>query len=278
MTDTKLTALILTKNEELAIERSVSAVRFCDQVIVVDSASIDKTVALARQQGAEIINFTWNGGYPKKKQWALEIPSIKNDWVLLLDADEIVSDALAKEILRKVSAPTSSVAAYDIKLEYHFAGRALRHGHTVSKRSLLNRTSCFFPEVGDLEAPGTSEIEYHYQPRVNGEVSTLTERLIHEDPDPLSSWIARHNKYSDWEAFLIDNPRARAEVRSSRSSQGRIFERMPAKPLFFFVYCYVVRLGFLDGRAGFDYAFGLAWYYWLTGAKVRERRKGSSLG
>lgn len=266
-----LTAIVISKDEQAAIARCIKAVSFVDQVIVVDSSSTDRTVEIARSLNAEVLNFTWNGAYPKKKQWGIEHASVRHDWVLTLDADEIVTPSLAEELrdLFKRGAP-SEHAAFDIQLDYTFAGRTLRHGHRVRKRSLLNRTLSRFPEIKDLNAPGITEVEGHYQPKVAGSVGLLSQRILHDDPDPVASWIARHNRYSDWEAYLRTHPQARETVRDSRSRQGQVFERVPFKPFTFFVYSFVFRGGFLDGRAGFDYAYALAFYYWMISAKVRE--------
>jgi glycosyltransferase involved in cell wall biosynthesis len=265
-----LTAVILTKNEESAIGRSVEAALFCDQIVVVDSGSTDGTVDIARECGAEVVQFIWNGDYPKKKQWSLQHGTVRHDWVLMLDADEIVSPSLQREIRALFVDPPRGISAYDIPLEYHFSGRALRHGHRVMKRSLLDRRHTRFPEVGDLAAPGITEVEGHYQPVTDLAIGRLNSFLIHDDPDPLCSWVSRHNRYSDWEVFLRTHPMVRSSVRQSRSPQGRIFDAAPFKPAAFFVYSYVIRLGFLDGRAGFDYAYALAFYYWLINAKIRE--------
>jgi glycosyltransferase involved in cell wall biosynthesis len=265
----QVTAVILTKDEETALPACLDGLVAFEQVIVVDSASADHTVQIANEWGAEVVQFSWNRKYPKKKQWALQHPAIRHDWVLLLDADEIVRESLAEEIRAVTSG--ESLGGFDIPLEYHFGGRALRHGHRVTKRSLLNRNFAAFPDVGDLDAPGITEVEGHYQPRVTANsVGRLKSRLVHLDPDPLSSWVSRHNKYSEWEAFLVANPDVGSRVRESRSRQGQVFDRIPAKPLVFFAYSYFLRLGLLDGRQGFDYAFALSFYYWLIRAKVRE--------
>jgi glycosyltransferase involved in cell wall biosynthesis len=269
------TAIVLTLNEEDAIRDCLDAVQFCDQVLVVDSGSSDATTKISAELGAEVIDFEWNGRYPKKKQWSLQSTSVRNNWVLLLDADEIVSAALRNDVIRAVRGPVEH-QAYDIPLEYHFAGQALRHGHQVRKRSLLDRRSALFIEMDDLDAPGGNEVEGHYQPQAPS-VGKLDGRLIHRDPDPVSTWIERHNRYSDWEAFLRNQPHRRRVVRVSRSKQGQLFDRVPFKPLAFFTYSFIFRLGFLDGRAGFDYAFALSFYYWLIATKVREIKRHQGL-
>ena len=269
-----ISVVILAKNEKAGIADAVKRVQRFAQVIVVDSHSTDNTVDIARAQGAEVVQFSWDGKYPKKKQWSLEHAGARYPWILLLDADEYPSDELIDEINSLQSELTStSYSAYNLLLSYRFAGSFLRHGHRVTKRSLLNPMSSRFPVVDDLDAPGIREVEGHYQPESDGRVGQLRGRLMHDDQDPISSWFDRHNRYSDWEAHLRMNAEARRDIASKRSGKGAFFDRVPFKPLVFFGYSYVLRAGFLDGRPGFDYAVALSAYYWQIGVKLRELKR-----
>ncbi|MGW9113403.1 glycosyltransferase family 2 protein [Microbacterium sp. NPDC055683] len=271
MTISHVSVVILAKNEEATIGNTLDHLKDFDDVIVIDSNSDDATVSIVEAHGARVVNFTWDGSYPKKKQWGLENAGAKNDWVLLLDADEYPSSHLVEEIRgleAELQARTHS--AYDIHLSYRFAGKFLMHGHRVTKRSLLDTTSARFPVVDDLGAPGIREVEGHYQPVADGSIGSLKARLMHDDRDPVSSWFARHNRYSDWEAHLRLHDAARKEIASKRTTKGRIFDAVPFKPVLFFLYSVVARAGFLDGRAGIDYALALSMYYWQIEVKTRE--------
>lgn len=266
-----ITALVQTKNEELGIAKCLSALGDFSEVIVVDSNSADRTQEIARSMNASVVNFTWNQKYPKKKQWQLDNVHTKNRWIIFIDADEFPSSDLIAELWRRQDEMSAlKFAAYDVPLEYVFSGRALKHGHRVVKRCLLDSKRCKFPEIDDLDAPGMGELEGHYQPTANGPVGRLDTRLRHHDQDPVRTWFDRHNKYSDWEAFLRTNSAIKLQAAARRSRQGRIFDSVPFKPLVFFVYAFFVKAGFLDGRPGFDYAFALSTYYWQIGLKVRE--------
>ncbi|MEX0152217.1 glycosyltransferase family 2 protein [Microbacterium sp. LMI1-1-1.1] len=269
-----ITVLVQTKNEAVGIGKCLQALSDFSEVIVVDSLSTDDTASIARRSGAKVVDFDWNGKYPKKKQWQLENVPTANEWVLFIDADETPQAGLVKE-LRNIFAgsPEPGIVAFDIGLDYVFAGRVLRHGHRVTKRCLVRKGFVRFPVMDDLTAPGMGELEGHYQPEADGAVLRLTHRILHNDLDPVSSWFARHNKYSDWEAHLRSRRDVQADVRRRRSRQGRIFDAVPFKPLVFFVYAYILRAGFRDGRAGFDYAVALATYYWQIGLKTRELRR-----
>lgn len=267
----RVTAIVLTKNEELALKKCLDSLSFCDQVIVCDSLSTDETRQIAKDCGAEVVDFVWNGKYPKKKQWGMSLPQVRNNWVLHIDADERVTTELAAEISDVVSSPADENArAFDLPIAYHFLGRELRHGHRVTKRALVDRRYSRFPDVGDEGAPGITEVEGHYQPIVDGPIGKISAKLEHDDPGAVREWIARHNRYSDWEAHLRANPALKARIAAARSNQGRRFDRLPFKPLVFFAYSYILKRGFLDGAAGFYYALNLAVYYSQIDMKFRE--------
>ncbi|WP_442574756.1 glycosyltransferase family 2 protein [Microbacterium sp. F51-2R] len=267
----KISVIVLTKNEEAGLGNTLDKLRDFDDVIVVDSLSEDRTVEIAEAHGARVVEFAWNGEYPKKKQWALENAGVANKWVLLLDADEFPSVSLVKELagLQALLDSTEN-GAYDINLLYRFAGKYLRYGHVVTKRSLVHVERASFPVIDDLNAPGIREVEGHYQPEAIAPIGKLKNRIVHDDRDPVSSWFARHNRYSDWEAHLRMNDELRKDIASKRTLKGKIFDQVPFKPALFFGYAYLARAGFLDGRAGFDYATALATYYWQIGVKYRE--------
>ncbi len=266
-----VSVLVQTKNEEVGIRACLEGLTDFDEVVVVDSNSKDATVSLAERMGIRVVNFTWNGRYPKKKQWQLENVSVRNAWVLFMDADETPSAELLAELRKWVSDGfLEKYAAVDIDLDYVFAGRVLSHGHRVTKRALVRVGQVEFPVVDDLGAPGMGELEGHYQPVASGQVARARGRILHNDLDPVSSWFARHNKYSDWEAYLRTRASLKEEIRKRRTLKGRVFDAVPFKPAIFFVYAYLLRGGFRDGRAGFDYAFALSTYYWQIGLKTRE--------
>lgn len=278
-----ITVLVQTKNEAVGISDCLNGLREFDEVIVVDSNSTDSTVEIANSLGFRVENFTWNGLYPKKKQWQLENLQTRHDWILFIDADEVPTAQLIAELRDHRNAMAQGqISAFDIPLDYVFSGRVLRFGHRVVKRALVHRQRVQFPVIDDLDAPGMGELEGHYQPVVSGDVKRLNGAIRHDDKDPVRTWFDRHNRYSDWEAFLRTRPDVKDEAAKRRSRQGRIFDKVPFKPLAFFAYAYLARRGFLDGRPGLDYALALATYYWQIDLKVRElarvgeQMKGSS--
>lgn len=270
MTRSKIpvSVVIITKNEERAIERCVSSVAGYDEVFVVDSHSTDSTAQIAKDCGAEVVPFSWNGQYPKKKQWALENLPISHDWVFYLDGDEYSSPAFDAEVRRIVAAPQAQ--AYDVPLDYVFLDRPLRHGHKVFKRVLFDRRVCAWPVLDDLAVENPFEMELHVQPEVTGQVARTTATIVHDDLEPLTHYFDRHNRYSDWEAVLRLDPANTDGV--ERTWQGKVWARVPFKPLVFFLYAYVAKQGFRDGAAGFHYAVANSFYYWQISLKTRRLR------
>ncbi|AMM33548.1 glycosyl transferase family 2 [Sinomonas atrocyanea] len=268
MTKIPATVLILTKNEEASVQRAVESAKPFDEVIVVDSGSTDKTQEVARRAGATVVEYLWDGAYPKKKEWSLS--AAQNDWVVYLDADEFFPDDLVEEIAAVLVDPTAS--AFEVPLQYYWMGKRLAHGHQVRKRIGMRRSRCQWPRPNDLHVEHMWEVEGHYQPRVlSGRLLQLSKPLGHDDRDGLYDYFARHNRYSDWEAhMLVDRD---AEAVENRSTLGRIAAKLPAKPLIFFIYSYIIRRGFLDGTSGFHYAAALSFYYWQIGVKMSEIRR-----
>jgi glycosyltransferase involved in cell wall biosynthesis len=269
-----VSVVVIARNEERNIEKCLRSASQCDEVFVVDSASEDATVAIADSLGAHVVQFLWDGREPKKKQWSLENLPFSNDWVLFLDADEEMSPELVEEIAELVS-QDSDVAGYFARYDYVFGQRTLRRGHRVHKLILHNRHRSYFPQYPDLGWAHASEHELHVQPRIEGRVGLLRGRVRHDDRDDLFHYFDRHNRYSDWESRLraggvLPDP-AEAQPRW-RKALKRAFSVLPFKGTIAFFDSLVLKGGFLDGRAGFDYAVARGVYYWQIGLKMRELR------
>ena len=195
--------------------------------------------------------------------------------VLYVDADEEMTPALAREIRASLPRFEAGAGGAFVPFDYVFCGRKLRHGHRVYKLALLARDRSRFLDYDDLDVAHMWEVEGHYQPQVQGQTFALREPMVHNDHDSLFHYFDKHNRYSDWEASLrvkglMNDPReanlgGRALLNgcSTRCRSGSIS----------FLHSYVFRLGFLDGKAGFDYAVARAMYYWQIRIKTEEIRK-----
>ncbi|MBD0379768.1 glycosyltransferase family 2 protein [Paenibacillus sedimenti] len=265
-----VSVIIMTKNEERRIRRCLEGVKAFDEVFVVDSNSTDRTADIVNEMGAILVNFTWDGKYPKKKQWCLENLPFKHDWVIYVDADEIVTpeaEAEIKKLFQKKPEADGYFAGYD----YIFMDKVLKYGHRMYKLILFNRNKGRFLDYDDLDAMNMWEVEGHYQPQIYGKTEVLSKHLIHFDHDSLFDYFAKHNRYSDWEA-VVRNKGLFSNLNESqiaiRKVQKKIFNKMPMKWVFAFLHSYCLKLGLLDGKAGFHYALARSMYYWQVGIKM----------
>jgi glycosyltransferase involved in cell wall biosynthesis len=275
-----VSVVVMTKNEERNIDKCLRALNRFDEVFVVDSNSTDRTVEMATALGARLIPFQWNRRYPKKKQWCLDNLPFSHEVVLYVDADEVMTPALAQEIASSLprfapAAAGGGAGGAFVGFDYVFCGKRLNHGHRVYKLALLQRSRSRFLDYNDLDVATMWEVEGHYQPQINGPTFLLKHRMIHHDHDSLFHYFDKHNRYSDWEADLrvkglLNDPRE-ANV-GLRALLKRIFQILPFKAPTVFLHSYLLRLGFLDGKAGLDYAVARALYYWQIGLKSTELR------
>ena len=276
-----LSVLIPTKNEEKNIHKCLESVLWADEVYIVDSCSTDRTAEIARSRGATVVPFSWDGKGPRKKNWALDHLPWKHDWVLVVDADEEVTPALRDEIAAVVSRP-STYAAFLIPYHYYFLGRLLRHGAPLWKLILFKQGLARFER---MEVPEVTEydVELHEHPVVRGPIGRLHAPMIHHDFEDLHHHFQRHNIYSDWEALLRTRysqrncdgeicPRLFGSAVERRRFLKHCFLNLPGKPWVYFVYSYVLRGGFLDGRPGFIYNVLKAFYWYQIGIKRYELR------
>jgi len=257
-----ITVLIAARNEEKNIGRCLNSLSRAARVILVDSHSQDRTERIARDWGAEVFQFYYRGGYPKKRQWALDSIPFHTSWVFLLDADEAVPDALWAEI-KNVLHQSGGPEAWLITKGFHFMGRRFRHGGFSHKAVLLFRHGKGrFEEIVE-EDPSGLDMEVHERLLVEGKIGRLKTSLIHEDFKGLEAYISRHNQYSSWEAKLRQkllngrdrngsalHPRLFGDHQERRRFLKMIAIRVPFEPQLWFLYHYVFRLGFLEGKAG----------------------------
>ena len=257
-----ITVLLAAKNEAINLPRCLSALAPALRVVVLDSYSTDATAAIALAHGAEVVQFDYHGGYPKKRQWALENLVIDTPWVFLLDADEVVPDSLWAEMALAIEAE-SAVDAFMITKGFHFLGRPMRQGGFSHAAVLLFKTGkARFERLFDDELDGL-DMEIHERVVVDGSIARIKTPLIHEDFKGLEAYIARHNKYSTWEARLryryltsgqygeaTITPKLFGNPQERRRAIKALIIRMPFEQWIWFGYHYLFRLGFLEGRAG----------------------------
>ncbi len=255
-----VSVIVTTRNEAANIERCLAALHGFSEVIVVDSESDDETKKLAQAAGAHVVDFHWDGRYPKKRQWCLDHLTLKNDFVFFVDADEVLTPLLIEEIK---NCPLDC-AGYFVKGRYVLGGKPLRFGLKNNKLCLFDRRKIVFPVIDDLDIEGMGEIEGHYQPVLKDgyekeKIGALRAPLLHYAYD--QGWDARHQRYATWERAMNKKQSWPQDPVRGRETLKRIFRALPCRGIIAFLHCYIWKMGVLDGRSGLWFAASRYRYY-----------------
>ena len=264
-----VSVIVVTKNEQARIAACLEKLKDFSEVIVVDSMSQDKTAQVVRDLGVTLVEFNWNRQYPKKRQWCLDQLKLKHDWVFFLDADEIVTDKFVSEV-RDLFETGPDACGYFVKGHYLMLGRVLKHGLQNNKIALFDRTKMEFPVIDDLDIPGMGEIEGHYQPVLkagfeNGAIGQIVSPILHDALDDDRAWLFRHQKYARWEIGMNVKNAWPADPKPWRNFIKTVLRDSRFRPQLMFLASYVLKLGFLDGQRGFQFAKKKKQYYSMIG-------------
>lgn len=272
-----LTVIILTKNEERHITRALDSVAsVADRCIVLDSGSTDKTVELAEREGATVLENKWIN-YSTQFNFALNFLPPDTDWVLRLDADEFLTPGLVQEIINKLPKLGPDVSGVYVSRRMTFLGRRIRWGGVFPIRVLR------------IFRSGRGRCEDRWMDEhiiVKGKTANFSGEIVDDNQNSLSWWTEKHNWYSSREVVDLLNlefgfmpHETIADLRSCQQAsfkrwlKERIYARLPGggRALIYFLYRYIIRLGFLDGREGaaFHFLQGF-WYRFLVDFKLHE--------
>jgi glycosyltransferase involved in cell wall biosynthesis len=249
----RISATIITFNEEQNIEAALESLAWADEIIIVDSQSTDRTVEIARRFTDRIFIRAWPG-YSAQKNFAAE--QARYDWVFNLDADERVSPELAREIESLKNGPEPDAAGFEIPRATFYLGRWIKHSgwHPDFKLRLYNRNAGRWR--GNF---------VHESVEVNGRVARLRGEILHYSVGNASEHHQRIDRYTTLAALES----------YSRSERPRFVSLMLA-PMAAFIRSYFFKLGFLDGTAGLAIAYFAAYYVFLKKLKLWEISRGQS--
>jgi glycosyltransferase involved in cell wall biosynthesis len=266
-----ITVIVSVKNEELNLPSCLEKLIRFDQIIVVDSGSTDDTRGIAKAMGAEVLQFDWNGKFPKKRNWALQNANLLHEWILFLDADEFVTEAFVDEVSIKIQDPNYN--GFTIQFENYFMDKKLRYGYGFRKSALFKKSKGAYEKIEE-DLWSHLDMEVHEHPIIEGEVGVINAKVIHKDFKNLEHYIAKHNAYSTWEAKRY------LQLKQSKNSYLSLNQKIKyglltsgLLPAVYFVGAYFLKLGFLDGKEGFYLARFKSHYFFQIQTKVDSFKK-----
>jgi glycosyltransferase involved in cell wall biosynthesis len=277
-----VSVIVPARNEAGNLPRCLESLRGVSEIYVIDSQSSDDTAEIARSFGAQVVQFHYAGGWPKKRQWAMDTLPLANDWVFLIDADEALTPELAEEIQQAIQ--DSRFDGYYIALRMFFLGRLLRHGGAgFYKLSLFRRGKGRFECRLKDQDPSMGDMEVHEHVIVQGKSARLKNPLLHHNVESISRYIQKHDEYANWDARVwLEGERNSTELPPSlfgsqaqrRRWLRKKFFMLPGSSLLLFLYRYFFRLGFLDGVPGLIYCGFQGIQFFQIKARIYELRSG----
>lgn len=280
-----LSVIVPIRNEAENLARCLKSIQWAEQIFVVDSQSEDGSKEIAASMGAQVVQFDFSGTWPKKKNWALDNLGFTHEWVLIIDADEVLPPEGEAEIRSIVSNPDERHCGYWINRRFHFMGKWLKHAYTPNwnLRLFKHRLGRYEKLTGEATASGDNEVHEHII--VQGATGRLKTMLDHYAFPSVEVFVEKHNRYSNWEARVaLDKllgqsaPSLQQKDVWLRRQLKRLAGRLPFRPFLRFVFVYFVQGGLLDGREGYYFARLHGFYEFLSEAKTYELKKMMSKG
>lgn len=273
-----VSVLVPVKNEAANLPRCLASVAWADEIFVVDSHSTDATAPIAEQHGAKVVQFDYQGGWPKKKNWALDQLPFRHEWVFILDADEVLPPEAAAEFAKIVGDPRNPLVGYWINRRFMFMGQWLKHAYypNWNLRLFKHRLGRYEKLLAIDTDSGDNEVHEHVV--LSGDTGRLQAEMEHYAFPSVGVFVEKHNRYSNWEArWALQGTADSAAISDPAVARRRRLKqfaaRLPFRPWLRFLYVYLWQRGFLDGRAGYYFARLHAFYEFLSLAKTYELRK-----
>jgi glycosyltransferase involved in cell wall biosynthesis len=276
-----VSVVIIAKNEAANLPRCLEALRWCDDVVVVDDHSTDESPEIARQYGARVATHAFTS-FAAQRNWALAEIELKYDWVVMLDADEVATPDFAMAVARAIREADAETVAFRTCRKTMFLETWLKYsdGFPVWIMRVVRRGKAWFADAGHGEVP---------VPPVTGRVGTISEPFLHYPfSKGLSDWLQRHIRYAEreaageitgqhagslWQLLSWQRDRRRLGLRT-------LSRQIPGRPLWRFLYQYLWKWGFLEGQAGFTFSMLMACYEAMILAKrveLQRKQQGQSI-
>lgn len=276
---TDLTVIVLVFNEEKHIARAIKSVsHLAQKIVVVDSFSTDKTVAIAKDMGAVVLQNPFVN-QAQQFQWAMQHADIETTWVMRIDADEYLTEALIEEVQERLPSLNQTITGIILKRQVHFMGQWIKHGGYYPIKLLR------------IWRKGAAHIEQRWMDEHmvldHGKAVEFKNDFIDDNLNSLTWWTDKHNAYATREAIDLLNQKhhflndvdqeeqidSSKQANTKRWYKNNLYNKLPLflRAFLYFQYRYWIRLGFLDGRKGLIWHFLQGfWYRFLVDAKILQ--------
>ena len=269
--------LVLTKNEAINVGRCLASLAECDDIVVVDSFSDDETEAIVKTSPVRFLQRAFDT-FAGQRNWAIDNVVFKHRWVLHLDADECMTPQLHAELSR--------LADVDEKSAYMLANRVIFMGRWIRRCTMYPYYQARFLRLGESRFKQMGHGQ-HLDHATRGTGIAIEPYTHYNFSKGIADWVARHNRYADDEAqritcdergFLVSLPEALFSRDAGEKQQAckRLAAHLPLRPLVRFLYLYIWKRGFLDGRPGFHYCILMAFYDYLVTLKLITTRRSAA--
>lgn len=272
-----LTISIPVKNDAYALDKCLNAIGndFAKVVVVLDSGSSDDTNKIISNHSAELINFIWNGEYPKKRNWFLINHKPKTKWVLFLDADEIITQEFKVTLRKTLENIHNNLVGYWLTYSINFMGKPMKGGYPLHKLALFKVGSGLYEKI-DENYWSNLDMEIHEHPILNGEIGVIKTKIDHFDYRSIHHYINKHNEYAKWEAHRYLKEISNLNYLNSFTWKQKFKYNLIQTPFLGIIYffgAYIIMGGFLDGIRGFIMAVFKMSYFFQVYINIKELKE-----
>lgn len=269
-----LTIVIPVRNEEGNLPGCIAAIGndLAQKIVIIDSSSTDSTCEIASQNGIEVIQFNWDGHFPKKRNWFLRTHTPTTKWVMFIDADEYLTESFKTELRRLL--PKNDMVGYWLNYSIYFLGKKLIGGYPLKKLALFKVGAGEYEMIAENQW-SKLDMEVHEHPVLVGNIGIVSSKIDHQDFRGVSHYIAKHNEYSSWEAGRYLKAYGDPELYNKWTRKQRIKYKLMRSPLIgplFFLGSFIFMGGFRDGSRGLVFAIFKMSYFTEVYCKIKENQ------
>jgi glycosyltransferase involved in cell wall biosynthesis len=267
-----ITIAIPIKNEAVLLQGCIDAIGidFAEKIIILDSGSADGSLEIAKENAIDVLDFKWNGQFPKKRNWFLQNYTLSTKWVLFLDADEYLSESFKSEVRKNIE--NDNLVGFWLTYTRYFLGKKMKGGYPLRKLALFRVGAGEYEKIEENNW-STLDMEIHEHPVLEGNMGTIKSEIDHLDFRGVSHYIIKHNEYASWEAARFIKMFENKPINQKWTWKQKIKYKLMQTPFIgpaFFVGSYFLLGGFRDGSRGLAFSILKASYFTQIYCKIEE--------